>query len=339
LSTMVEIAKSLRVSVQTVSAVVNGKSGISGATQARVREALVRFDYQPNAQARALRGHPPKTIGVVIPSITNPYFPEFVKGVDDAARSQGYSIFLCNTEAKREHLLEYFRLTRTNRAAGLVCSFGPGRDWLDDPEVRSWIRKFVKSGAPVVVNGWLESDLPVRLVHVDCDAAVSDAARHLIDLGHQRIAMITPRFRETPFRDRATAYRRAFAGLGRPIDETLVATGGFGIEDGAEATRELFRRGRPTAIVAANDLSAFGAISALAEMGLRAPEDVSILGFDDIPFARVFQPALSTIRQPLYELGREALRLAIAGRQDDSSPASASFEATFIARKSTGPAQ
>jgi DNA-binding LacI/PurR family transcriptional regulator len=152
--------------------------------------------------------------------------------------------------------------------------------------------------------------------------------------------MIWPLISSPMLRDRGTAFRRAFASLGCPIDENLVVPGDFEIEAGAAATRELIRRGRPSAIIAANDLAAFGAISALAEMGLRTPEDVSVVGFDDIPFARVFQPALTTIRQPVYELGREALRLAIANRPDDRAHAvvPTGFQASFIARKSTGPA-
>jgi DNA-binding LacI/PurR family transcriptional regulator len=337
LTTMAEIAESLQVSVQTVSAVVNGKAGISLATQARVREAIVRFDYRPNAQARALRGHPTKTIGVIIPSITNPYFPEFVKGVETAARVGGYSIFLCNTDAELPHLLEYFALIRANRASGIICCFGPGSHWLGHPEVEGWITRFARTGVPVVLNGLHEGDLPLRLAHIDATTAVRDAARCLLALGHRRVGLISPPEGLPVTRERIEAYRSAFASEGFPLDEALTVPGDFEIEGGAAGARELFACGRPTAIIAPNDLAAFGAISALSAMGLRTPEDVSVIGFDDIPFARVYQPALTTIRQPVFELGREAFRLAIRSTDEAEVLGSSILSAEFVERDSTGP--
>jgi DNA-binding LacI/PurR family transcriptional regulator len=337
-ATMAQIAESLQVSVQTVSAVVNGKGGISPATQARVREAITRLDYQPNAQARALRGHPTKTIGVIIPSITNPYFPEFVKGVEAAARAQGYSIFLCNTDAELTHLLEYFTLIRANRASGVICCFGPASLWLGDPEVGAWIHRFAGTGVPVVLNGWHGGDLPLRLVHIDAKRAVRDAARRLIALGHRRIGLISSQPGHHVTHERVNAFRDAFAAEAFPLDEELIVAGDFEIEAGAEGARALVARGRPTAIVAPNDLAAFGAISALASMGLRTPADVSVIGFDDIPFARVYQPALTTIRQPVFELGREAFDLAIRPSVETESARPTTLSAEFVERDSTGPA-
>jgi DNA-binding LacI/PurR family transcriptional regulator len=338
LVTMAEIAESLQVSVQTVSAVVNGKAGISPATQARVREAIARFDYQPNAQARALRGHPTKTIGVIIPSITNPYFAEFVKGVEAAARAEGYSIFLCNTDAQLSHLLEYFTLIRTNRASGVICCFGPASLWLGDPEVGAWIHRFAKTGVPVVLNGWHGGDLPLRLAHIDAETAVREAARRLVALGHRRIGLISPPAGLHVTHERVNAYRNAFAAEGFPLDEELIVPGDFEIEAGAEGARALLARGRPTAIVAPNDLAAFGAISALASMGFRTPADVSVIGFDDIPFARVYQPSLTTIRQPVFDLGREAFELVMHPSDEAETPGPTTLSAELVERDSTGPA-
>ena len=156
---MAQIAEALGVSVQTVSAVVNGKPGISSKTQARVRDAIVRLDYHPNEQARTLRGVKTKTVGVIIPSITNPYFPEFVRGVEEAARMRGYSIFLCNTDAELRHLLEIFiALIKANKASGLICSVGIVGEWLGNPDVTRWIHKFTRDEVSVVLNGraWRE---------------------------------------------------------------------------------------------------------------------------------------------------------------------------------------
>jgi len=338
---MAEIAKSLGVSVQTVSAVVNGKPGISPETQARVRGAIVELDYHPNVQARTLRGVRTKTVGVIIPSITNPYFPEFVRGVEDAARAGGYLIFLCNTDAELKHLLEYFALTRMNRASGLICAVGLAGSWLDEPEVRRWFHRFTAEDVSVVLNGRRGDDLPVKATLIDTERAVRDAARHILGLGHRRIGVISPPAGLSVATERVGSYRAAFAELGQPLDESLIVPGDFELEAGAEAARRLMRRRNPpTVILSANDLAAFGAISALAGLGLRVPEDVSVVGFDNIAFASVFLPALTTIAQPVYELGREALRLATTRHPEEGEEGEVvTLEGRFIARNSTGPAR
>lgn len=327
--------------MQTVSAVVNGKAGISPETQARVRDAIERLEFYPNEQARTLRGVKTKIVGVIIPSITNPYFPEFVKGVEDAARALGYSIFLCNTDSELKHLLEYFSLIKTNKASGLICSVGITGEWLSNPAVTSWIRKFARDDVSVVLNGRLSEDLPVKSALVDTSAAIRVAAQHLLGLGHRRIGMIAPPVGLSVTEERVGIFRAAFAEQGHPLDEQLIVPGDFDIEAGASGARTLMAmRHRPTAIIAANDLAAFGAISELHAMGLRVPDDVSVLGFDDIAFARVFQPALSTILQPVYELGREALRLATTEIPSDGGAGEVvTLPAQFVARKSTGVAR
>jgi LacI family transcriptional regulator, galactose operon repressor len=337
LTTMAKIARTLGVSVQTVSAVVNGKPGISNETQTRVRDAIVELDYHPNVQARTLRGVRSKTLGVIIPSITNPYFPEFVRGVEDAARARGYSIFLCNTDAELKHLLEYFALIMTNRASGLICAVGLA--WLNEPEVVRWIRRFASDDVSVVLNGRRGDDLPVKATLIDANKAVDGAARHLLQLGHRRIGLILPPSNLSVAAERSGQYRAAFAKLGQPLDEKLMVPGDFELEAGAAAARRLMkRRDRPTAILAANDLAAFGAISALSEMGLRVPEDVSVVGFDDIAFARVFLPALTTIAQPVYDLGREAFRLATTHSPAEGEAGEVvTLEGRFVPRNSTGP--
>lgn len=340
-TTMAQIARRLGVSVQTVSAVVNGKPGISSETRARVRGAIAEFDYHPNVQARTLRGVRSKTLGVIIPSITNPYFPEFVRGVEDAARASGYSIFLCNTDAELKHLLEYFALIKTNRASGLICSVGLGGDWLSEPEVIRWVRRFAGDDVSVVLNGRRDDELPVKSTLVDTRKAIEDAALHLLQLGHRRIGVISPPANLSVTVERIGQYRAAFAGLGQPLDDKLIVPGDFELEAGAEAARRLMaERDKPTAILAANDVTAFGAISALSAMNLRVPEDVSVVGFDDIAFARVFLPALTTIAQPVYDLGREAFRLASTQSPAEGETGEVvALEGRFVARSSTGPAR
>jgi len=334
---MARIASMLGVSVQTVSAVVNDRPGISPEMRQRVRELVETLDFQPNQQARSLRGVRSKTIGVIIPSITNPYFPEFVKGIEDAARKSGHSIFLCNTDHELAHLLDYFSLIKTNKASGLICSIGIAGEWLAEPEIERWMRRFARDGVSIVMNGRTRSDLPINAVVVSDGDAISEAARHLIAHGHRRIGIISPPEGLVVTQERLSAFRRAFAELGHPISDELIVAGDFEIGAGAAGARALMSmENRPTAIIAANDLAAFGAIAELSAMGLTVPQDVSVLGFDDIAFARVYQPALSTIAQPVYELGEMALKLAIAEPVPENGRGQVvSLEARFVARSST----
>ncbi len=341
LVTMAQIAQSLGVSVQTVSAVVNAKPGISTDTQRRVQEAIARLNYQPNQQARSLRGVRMKTLGVIIPSITNPYFPEFVKGIEDEARSNGYSILLCNTDEELGHLLEYFSLISTNKVSGIICALAIAGDWLADPEVERRIRKFAADGVSVVLSDSTDRDLPLSSVVVDSTAAIDAAARHLVALGHRRVGLISPPRGLAVSTERINAFSRAFAGAGYPLDDELVVPGDFEIEGGARATRQLMSMPEPpTAIIAANDVAAFGAISELSKLGVSVPHDVSVLGFDDIAFARVYQPALTTIAQPIYALGQESFKLAIAEpvSREGRGP-NVKLEAQFMPRSSTAKAR
>ena len=338
---MAEIAQSLGVSVQTVSAVVNGKPGISADTQVRVREAIARFEYQPNQQARSLRGVRSKTLGVIIPSITNPYFPEFVKGIEDEARRNGYSILLCNTDQELGHLLEYFSLISTNKASGIICALAIGGDWLADPEVERRIRRFAAENVSVVLSGSTSRDLPLSSVMIDSMDATRAAVRHLLELGHRRVGVISPPDGLSVKTERLMAFRTAFAEQGQPLSESLIVAGDFEIEAGARATRELLAKpSPPTAIIAANDIAAFGAISELSKLGLSVPHDVSVLGFDDIAFARVYQPALTTIAQPVYALGQESFKLAITEpvSREGQGPM-VKLEAQFVPRSSTAKAR
>lgn len=337
LVTMADIARSLGVSVQTVSAVVNGKQGISEATQRRVRDAVDRSGFTPNQQARTLRGLKSKTIGVIIPSITNPYFPEFVKGIEEEARKTGHSIFLCNTDENIEHLVDYLTLITTNKASGLICSLALAGDWLDHPEIKSRFQRFAREEVGVVLVGPVDATPPLASVSVSDEAAIGEACRHLLELGHRDIGIVSPPagFKVTDLR--VSAFRRALAALGHPVDDSMVVPGDFDMDAGIRGAERLMRKRRkPTAIIAANDLAAFGVIAGLSRMGLSVPRDVSVLGFDDIAFARVFQPALSTIAQPLRELGRAAFRLVT--NEASSSAQKVKLQAQFVARSSTGAA-
>ena len=331
---MAEVARALGVSVQTVSAVLNDKSGISDDTRQRVRAAVASMGYQPNEQARSLRGVRSRIIGVMIPSITNPFFPEFVQGIEDAARAVGHAILLCNVGHDLDLLGEHLSVLEAYRASGIICSVHTGSGEEQAAFARR-MRKLAKNGVSVVLNGSSDG-VHAHSLETDSGDAIAAAAEHLVGLGHSRIGMIAPPAGLGVSVERVGLFQAAFSSLSTPLDPALIEPGDFTIEAGAIAARALMRRPvPPTAIVAANDVAAFGAIAALLDMGLRVPEDVSVLGFDDISFARIFHPPLSTIAQPVYELGREALRLALTPPTAGTIQ-TARMTATFVARRSTG---
>jgi DNA-binding LacI/PurR family transcriptional regulator len=341
ISTMADVARVCGVSIQTVSAVVNDRPGISDETRLRVRAAMSELDYQPNQQARTLRGFKNPMVGVIIPSITNPYFPELVRGIEDVARRSGHGLFLCNDDYDGGKALEYFHFIRANNASGLIASPGLVARSIDG-EIERQIHAFARRNVPVVFFGEEKPDLPVISIIVDAREAVHDAARHLLELGHRRIGLIAPPEGLLVARERVHDFSEAFAALGHPLDPARIVPGSFDIEAGGTGTEALMSMpDRPTAIIAANDLVAMGAIAALQARGLRVPDDVSVLGFDDIPFARVFQPSITTVAQPIYQLGEAAMAAILdpetANPQGMTPGRRIWLKASLVVRQSTGP--
>ncbi len=333
---MADIARACGVSIQTVSAVVNDRAGISEETRRRIRAAMLELDFEPNQHARTLRGFRNPMIGVIIPSITNPYFPELVRGIEDAARQSGHGLFLCNDDYEEQKALEYLAFIRSNNASGLIAA--PGI--MDtSAAIERQMQAFQRRNVPVVLFGQQRSGLEMTSIVVDARAAVLEAARHLIDLGHRRIGMITPPEARAVGKERIEDFRTAFMTLGQPLDPALILSGGFDMEAGAAGAEQLMAMAEPpTAIIAANDLAAMGAIAWLQSHGRRVPDDVSVLGYDDIPFARVFQPAITTVVQPIYEMGAAAMAAILTPPPaDEAGSRSVWLTASLAVRQSTGP--
>lgn len=341
ISTMADVARACAVSIQTVSAVVNDRPGISDETRLRVRAAMAALDYQPNQQARTLRGYKNPMVGVIIPSITNPYFPELVRGIEDVARQSGHGLFLCNDDYDDAKAREYFSFIRANNASGLIASPGLVARSVDG-EIERQIHAFARRNVPVVFFGEQRPELPVTSIVVDARQATLDAARHLLELGHRRIGMIAPPVGLHVARERVRDVTEAFAALGHPLDPEQIVPGGFDIEAGRSGAEAFMAQPQmPTAILASNDLAAMGAIAALQERGLLVPRDVSVLGFDDIPFAKVFQPSITTVAQPIYELGAAAMSAILDPETGDNQTGmpgrSIWLKAELVVRQSTGP--
>lgn len=305
---MIDVAKLANVSIQTVSAVINDKPGITEQTRSRVRDAIAELDYHPNFLASSLRAQRSFTVGVLIPSITNPFFPEFVRGIEDVAQKHGYSLFLCNSDEDQRKAVNYLQLLRKHRIAGLIAAFQPR-----EPEGHRVLQSLLAHHIPVVLMGSKRPDERIVMITEDDEHGTFLATSHLLDLGHRRIGMITPPVGGEVEKSRVAGFLKAHASRSIQVAAELLVPGGFDVSDGQRGVSVLMRlRKAPTAIVAANDLVAIGSMNALRRLNKRVPQDVAIVGYDNIRMADLFDPAISTIAQPLYEMGETAMRAILA---------------------------
>lgn len=325
-ATIVDVARAAGVSVQTVSAVINDKSGISEATRARIRAIVRELDYQPNQLASSLRSQRTRTVGILVPSITNPYWPEMVRGAEDVAHHHGYAVFLCNTDGDLAKLRTYIQLLRRQRVAGIFSTL---------ELAASDSAGLLAAGIRVALSGDPREYERAVSIHVDDQQGGYAATSHLLDLGHRRIGIIVPDC--DPGVDRRAGFLAALGERGIASDPALIAIGEFDVPSGqAGAQRLMALPSPPTAIVAGNDLIAIGAITALKRLGARVPEDVSVIGFDDIPMAELYDPPLTTIAQPLYEMGAYAMRAILDRIHDPALPGtSTTFATPLVVRRST----
>ncbi|HEY8348087.1 MAG TPA: LacI family DNA-binding transcriptional regulator [Symbiobacteriaceae bacterium] len=302
--TIKDVAREAGVGLATVSRVLNNSGPVSPETRERVLAAARALGYVPNLHARSLVSRATGTVGLIIPDITNPFFPAVTRGVEDAASQAGYTVFLCNTDNDPAKEETDVRKLRERCVDGIIFVGSQAR--------RKRLERLLQDGIPVVVTDREVPDLDADSVLVDNNWGARAAVRHLIDLGHTRIAHAAGH-RQTPTgQDRYAGYCAALEEAGLPVDESLVFWGEFTIESGIQAGQVLLGRSpRPTAVFAGNDLIALGVIRAAREAGLRVPEDLSVVGFDDIPLAALVSPPLTTVRQPAYEMGRLAMTMLL----------------------------
>jgi len=331
--TMDDVARAANVSKQTVSAVINNKSGISEKTRVRIRKIIARLDYHPNLLAGSLRGQSSLTVGVVIPSITNPFYPEFVRGIEDEAQRHGYSLFLCNSDENSEKEVNYLHLLRRHRIAGLIAATAKVH-----PAWTEALKNLAAQSVPVVVLGpYRPSEKVVQVTTDDVEGFVK-VTSHLLDLGHKRIGMIMPPVTPNGESQRVAGFLKAHALRGKEVPPELLVPGGWHIKEGQDAAARLMELAMPpTAIVAPNDMAAIGAITKLKELSRRVPEDVAVVGYDNIAIAEWYDPALTTVDQPHYQMGERAMQAVLKRLEKPSDPAEAvKFETSLIIRRSSG---
>jgi LacI family transcriptional regulator len=315
LTSITEVARLAGVSIATASRVVSEADyPVSAHTRERVLEAARELDYVPNALARGLLKSQLPVVGVIVHDITDPYFAEVVRGVEDAAESGGYLVVTCSSEREGTRETSYVRLLRSMRVAGVIFA-GSG---LDDPayveELPRHLDALRASGAAVVHLSPHGKGVPE--ISIDNQDGIAMMVAQLAEMGHRRIAFLTGPSTLYVARERLEGFRRGMAMAGISIDENLIVETGFSAEAGARAIEDLFDRrivAGPdyTALMCANDLLALGALQGLHDHGVSVPNGVSVAGFDDIPVARMTAPSLTTVRLPLREMGRLGFEVAI----------------------------
>jgi LacI family transcriptional regulator len=310
--TIYDVARLAGVSTATVSRALNATGKIAPGTREAIDAAVEQLGYQPSAAARSLVTKSTQTIALLLPDITNPFYAELVSGIQERALESGHTMLLCTTEGDPEREEQYLTLLRAKQVDGALV------DGLVLPPDR--ITHFVRDGLPIVCLDRDIDSTSVPLVQVDNQLGAHLATDHLLELGHIRIAHVEGAPELGISHERVAGYLGAYHDLGLEPDAQLRAVGAFTEEGGYEATRQLLDRSEFTAVFAANDLSALGVIHALVESGRRVPEDVSVVGFDDLRLSRFTTPPLTTVRQPAREIARRATQLLLdlaAGRTVD----------------------
>lgn len=336
MASITQVARLAGVSAATASRVVSASDyPVSATTRARVLEAARVLDYVPNALARGLLKSRVPVVAVIVHDITDPYFAEIVRGVEDAASASGYLVITCSSERNAERERSYVRLLRSIRAAAVVFA-GSG---LDDPalteEMDRHLAAMQADGAAIVHLSPYAGGSPE--VSIDNAAGIAAMVAALVALGHRRIAFLAGPRSLVVARERLAGYRRGLEAADIDFDEAMVVQTSFDVDGGALGVDMLLAAGVPfSAVCCANDLLALGALQRLAGLGIAVPGAVSVAGFDDITTAALTSPSLSTVHLPLREMGRRGFRHAdrlLAGEV----PQSEVLPTQVVMRDSTAP--
>jgi LacI family transcriptional regulator len=320
--------------VATVSHVVNETRFVSEATRLRVQQAIAELRYVPSALARSLKSNRTHTVGMMIPNNSNPYFAEIIRGIEDTCYDAGFNVILCNSDDDPLKQSTYVRLLSEKQVDGLiVLSSGSDVELLDTQRTATM---------PQVVVDREIDELAADLVEVNHEAGGLLATQHLLQLGHRRIACIAGPQTLSSARQRVQGYLRALHEAGVAADDRLMRSSDFTSAGGHAAMSSLLDAAspadRPSAVFASNDLMAIGAICAAAAEGLRIPDDLSVIGFDDIALAAFSNPPLSSIVQPKHATGVLAAQLLLKRiAQPDRELQRAILQPTLMVRQSTGP--
>lgn len=328
--TLADLAREAKVDVSTASRAMNGRAGVRKEVRDRVLEAAGRLNYRPNLMARGLVTGKSNAIGLLVSDIRNPFFAEIARGAEDTAYQAGYEVVLCNSDLDPAKQMRYFLSLLDKRVGGIIANSVA-------PLSRADRKRIVSSNTPVVLLSHPPRERGFSSVRCDNERGGYLAGAYLTALGHTAMAHLTGAVRHPNLEERwrgfAKAVQRAVPGS-KPIllEGARSSRGGFEM-----AQRILSKHAAVTAIFAGNDAIAFGAARALHGAGIRIPDDISLVGFDDTEQASIMHPPLTTINQPIYEMGRAAAEILIRQiRRNDSVPEHRTFDVRLVERESCG---
>lgn len=300
---ILKIARLAGVSTATVSKILNGKDqAISEATRQRVLEIVEREKYVPNAIAKSLKIKHTKTIGLIIPDVMNLFFSELAKGVEDSADKVGYSLILCNTDNNPDKEKKYLQVLQAKMVDGIIITAVENKN---DTNLMNCI-------APVVLlDRDIQTEKPVGRIKIDNEKCIYDAVNHLYKKGCRNIGFISSKTVNTLSHERLKGYKKALGENNIPYNEDNVYLGEYSIDTGYMGALKILEKGKIDGICCGNDLIAIGAMRALKGKNISIPEDIKVIGLDDIFISCYMDPPLTTIKQPIYDMGHEAVNLLI----------------------------
>ncbi|AND42588.1 LacI family DNA-binding transcriptional regulator [Cytobacillus oceanisediminis] len=299
-----QVAKQAGVSVATVSRVLNGQKTVSGKTRMKVEEAIKKLNYEPSMLGRNLRNSESRLLLILIPTISNPFYLEIIKGIEQVAISQNYNILLCETDSDPERENIYFDLVRKKMADGIISM---------DPAVNGKTLKKLAENYAIIQCSEYEEGSGIPYVTIDNEEASYRAVKHLVQIGHKKIALINSDEKYLYARQRKMGYKRALEENGIALKpEYIISTQHLGFENGQQAMKKILNlEERPTAVFAVSDLLAIGALKEINASGLHVPSDMAVVGFDKIDFSNMTNPTLTTIAQPMHKMGTVAAKMLI----------------------------
>ncbi len=303
--TIHDVARRAGVAPITVSRVINHSASVSAETRDLVEQAIRELGYRPNRLARSLRLKRTHTLALVVTDITNPFWTTVVRGVEDAARTSGFNVILCNTDESEEKQDQYLDVLLQKQVDGILlvpaCT---------NFRLCQWIQALT---TPIVVLDRRVPSMQIDTVRGDSEGGAYQLVRHLVDLGHRRIAVLSGPCEISTAEDRVAGYCRALGDMGLDIRADWILYGEFSRTSGYEMTRQVLNTSpRPTALFAVNNFIALGALSALYQLGFKIPQDMSVVSFDDLVNEQVVEPFLTVADQPAYAMGQRAADLLAA---------------------------
>jgi len=294
-----DVAREAKVSVFTVSAVINQNGQVSAGSQRRVQAAVEKLNYRPNLLARSLAKRQTFTIGIVVTDVSNPFFPQLVRGAEDVLQKAGYSAILCNSDDQAEKEEHYLEFLMSRRVDGILLTKTPARM---NPVVR---QRLLDSKIPLVLLMRTSADLNTDAILTDDAGGAFEAVSHLAGLGYKNIAFVSGPLEVSNAIDRRDGYLKALDTHHLELHPKLIYEGDYRMDSGYRAGLTLLPR-RPEAVFVANYMMMIGFVKAADELGLHCPEDFGIVSFDDYPWLGLFRPRMTTVELPKYELGANA---------------------------------